>query len=102
MTLNEFLEELKEIAPLYTWHFTSGGRIQSNCGCPIETLAQFRNGKSYQYRLTEAINFLSLFDATSIICAADYPNCPTGSVVLRCEDIELRKKLLEITGLSEI
>lgn len=107
MTLDEFLEELKEIAPLYTWHLTNEGRIRSNCGCPLETLAHFRKGegRGFMYNLLGAAEACGIVFTSGlideIICIADYKACPSFTVFAHKNTLENRKRLLEITGLKE-
>lgn len=96
MNLEEFLIEFEAIAGNYKWRLTELGRIISDCGCPIETLAHAKSGKNYEFDLIGAINVLGFSPAAEITIPADY-----NEFYLTTRDLKTRRELLRITGLKK-
>ena len=99
MTIEEFLEELKEAAPLFTWYMVDDhimGDVKetgASAYCPLMAVrhARIRSNKDN----VDLLTFSRL--AMSVIAAADNnitdPRLP--------EMIELRKQMLKICGLVD-
>jgi hypothetical protein len=100
MTLDQFLDRLREEAPKHRW-WLADNRIRSECGCPLETVAGTGPGSMWLGWASERIG-IGLALESQIASAADrrrpYSWEPGG--YLMGNHTRLRHEMLRICGLA--
>ncbi len=108
MTLDEFMVALGQAAPSYTWNIHWLGQIVAkttdSCMCPITVLADYRKMEA---RVGSIPLTKSRWNVTAYAQALELSTEDLDIIVAAADDIvgnhhykpEIRRRLLEITGL---